>query len=176
MKVQTSTLPCWYVVYTCPKAEKTVCTKAQQLGFEAFLPLQKEVRQWSDRKKTVEAPIFPNYVFIRATPQHRFKLLKIRELVSFVSFEQTPATISDEEIASIKKISLSEVNVSPENFYQVGEKVVVIKGQFTGTEGILVRDNGKDKIVIQVRALRQAIAIELPKDCVVPVAQVARVA
>ena len=165
--------PHWYVVYTCPQAEKTVYAKAQQLGFEALLPLQREVRQWSDRKKTVEVPMFPNYVFVRVARQHRFRLLEIRGVVNFVSFGSELATVSDQEIVSIRQLSLHPTRVSSENFCQVGERVIVTQGQFTGTQGVLVREDGGDKIVIQIRALRQALAIKIAKENVRPVAEVA---
>ena len=65
--------------------------------------MQKEVRQWSDRKKEIETPLFPNYVFVKTSSQERFNLMKVRGLVNFISFGGSPVSIPEEEIESMAK-------------------------------------------------------------------------
>ena len=39
---------------------------ARGKGIESYLPLKKVLKQWSDRKKWVEEPLFRSYIFIHA--------------------------------------------------------------------------------------------------------------
>lgn len=156
----------WYVAYTYPKAERKVQRKVEDIGVESYLPMSKVVRQWSDRKKKLEMPVFPNYIFIRATPHERYQALNIRELVRFVSFEGTPVTISDKEIESIKTVLTMNTEVSNERFHRVGTKVQITSGGFAGATGVLLRKEGKQRLLVQLEALQQAFSVSLPADCV----------
>ena len=156
----------WHIVYTHSRTEKTVHTKIKKLGFEALLPVQREVRPWSDRRKVVEVPLFPNYVFVRISPQQRFKLLKIRELVDYVSFDQQPAFVSDEEIESVKRLARHEVNATFETSGSVDERVTITKGPFAGLAGDVLRETGKGDLVVRIHVLRRPLSVEIPKEYV----------
>lgn len=157
----------WYAVYTYPNAERKVCSKAKQMGVEAFLPLQTVARQWSDRKKLIDVPLFPGYVFVKTSQVQRFSLLRIKELVRFVSFGDQPVAIPDEEIETVKKVVVSNAALSPEPFEcQLGEKVTIKEGQFAGAVGVLVNRKGKNRLVIQLEILKQAISVEITSDAV----------
>lgn len=150
----------WYAVYTYRNTEKIVSQKAQSLGVECFLPLQKVERQWSDRKKKLDVPLFPGYVFVKTSLVHRFVLLNIKELVRFVGFSQ-PVAIPDAEIESIRTVVSTTNDVTTEPFgITAGTRVKVTEGQFAGAEGILVQRKGKDRLVIQLELLQQAISVE----------------
>ena len=159
--------PKWYAVYTYPNAEKKVQGKVKDMGVESFLPLRTVVRQWSDRKKKIEVPLFPGYVFVKTSLAHRFGLLTIKELVRFISFENQPMPIPDREIETVRKVVSRNVEVAQEPFHgQVGEKVQIKEGQFAGAVGVLVNRKGKNRLIIQLEALQQAISIEVVSDCV----------
>ncbi len=154
--------PNWYVVYTLPQAERKVHAKIEQMGLEAFLPQRYEVRQWSDRKKRIAVPLFANYVFVKTTLQKRFDLLFIRDLVRFVAFEGTPVAVPELEIESIRKVVASGAPISSETYScQAGETVKILQGPFAGVQGQVVRRNGKDKLLVRIGALQQAIAVEI---------------
>ena len=156
----------WYVAYTYPKAERKVQRKVEDIGVESFLPMSKVVRQWSDRKKKLEIPLFPNYIFIRATSHERYQTLNIRELVRFVSFEGNPVTVSDKEIESIKTVLSMNTEISNERFHKAGTKVEVTSGGFAGATGILLRKEGKQRLLVQLEALQQAFSVSLSAGCV----------
>jgi transcription antitermination factor NusG len=144
-----------------PKSEKKVASTISSMGIEAYLPLQKRIRQWSDRKKKIEVPLFPNYVFIYALPDQRFKALKIKELVRFISFEGKPVVISEIIIDSLKKVLKGEAEVSNSAFYDEGMKVKINQGEFAGAEGRLIRRNGKTRLLIQIKALHVDVSVDI---------------
>jgi transcriptional antiterminator RfaH len=65
----------WYPVYTHPRAEKKACQALINKGIETYLPLHKQLKQWSDRKKWVEEPLIKSYLFVRITTLEQTKVL-----------------------------------------------------------------------------------------------------
>ena len=171
MNTKTQSAPEWYAVYTYPNVEKKVHEKITEMGVETYLPLQKVVKQWSDRKKSVSLPLFPNYVFVKTTPQRRFDLFRIKGLVRFVAFEGKPVSIPEQEIEMIRKM-VGQVGVaftSSSTTGRVGERVKIIQGQFAGTEGLIVRETGrKSRLVVQIKALKQTVSIDVAADHLTP--------
>lgn len=163
--------PEWYAVYTYPKAEKKVYEKICQMNVEAFLPLHKVVRQWSDRRKKMEVPLFPNYVFVKTTLNLQFELCRIKELVRFITFEKKPLCIPEDVISSIRKISLGDVEVVDQPLdYKLGQLVEVVHGQFVGVCGYLINIKGNSRLVICVEALQSFVSVEISANCVIPLA------
>jgi transcription antitermination factor NusG len=171
MDTQLKAKASWYAAYTCPKAEKQAHHKLQKLGAESFLPLQTVVSQWSDRKRVLEVPLFPNYIFVKTTAERRFELLQIRELVRFISFEGRPVAIPEQQIAAIRQLITQPGEIVKEVFgYQVGEKVRIHTGQLQGVEGYVVQKNGTERLVVQIEALGQSISVDLAATCLASLA------
>src|SRR6201987_931828 len=68
----------WYLIYTRPQQEKKVALQCSQFQIQHFLPTVKSVRQWHDRKKVVEAPLFPSYLFVY--PKDRFEYYQVIDM------------------------------------------------------------------------------------------------
>ncbi|MDO6435738.1 UpxY family transcription antiterminator [Flavitalea sp. BT771] len=151
----------WYIAYTFPKAERRIHSKLESMGYSSYLPLHKVIRNWSDRKKELEVPLFPNYIFIQILPSERFSVLEIKGIVRYVSFDRKPATVSDTLIESLKKILLGEVEVTNES-YSEGMPIRIISGPFTGAEGVLLRKNGSKRLVVQIKSLQIGVSVEIP--------------
>lgn len=162
----------WYVVYTYPRSERKASKKLQEMGTTSFLPLQQVIRQWNDRKKKLEIPLFPCYLFVYVSALERFNVLKIKELVRFISFGGTPAVVSDTTIDSLKKIVKGEnIEVSGYDNYPTGTRVSILKGQFAGLEGLLLRRRGKNRLVLEIPALQRSVVVDVPSIYVGPAIQ-----
>lgn len=156
----------WYVAYTCPQAERKAKAKLDGLQVKTFLPMQKVVRQWSDRKKTLEVPLFPNYIFIYTNSFERYNIIKMPELVCYVTFEGQVAVVPDTTMEVMEKLLSGNVEVSNENFAKVGSKIKITSGKFAGVEGTLLRQNGRTRVVVRIEALRRSISIDISASCV----------
>ncbi|MBD0850767.1 UpxY family transcription antiterminator [Maribacter arenosus] len=93
----------WYVLYVKPKSEKKVAEMLQKMQIEVYCPLIKEVRQWSDRKKTIENVLFKSYVFVRLTDRERHRVFGVPGVVRYLFWLGKPAIVRDEEIQTIEK-------------------------------------------------------------------------
>jgi transcriptional antiterminator RfaH len=150
----------WYVLYTYPQYEKKVHKSLLRRNFNSFLPVQTVVKQWSDRKKKVEVPLFPNYVFVQTETNQRFKILDFHGVSRFIMFNGKPVTIDDGEIQTIKKM-MNTTDPSKEENLTPGDKVILQGGVFDGLEGIIYRKNGKTRFCVKISAINQLISIDI---------------
>jgi len=158
----------WYLAYTFPKAEKKVQSKLEATGVESYLPLHEVIRTWSDRKKKLIVPLFPNYIFVYTSEQKRHELFAIKAFVKYVSFGGKPAIVNDSIITSLKSILKENAEVSVIENIRVGTFVRITRGPFMGAEGMVINRNGKIRLIVQIDALQRAIAINISTNDVSP--------
>jgi transcription antitermination factor NusG len=153
----------WYAIYTRPRAEKQVAGRLVEKGVEVYLPLQKKLRQWSDRKKWVETPLFSSYVFVRINRKLYDEVLKTDGVVKYISFEGKAATIPQDQIDNLRIIVDS--NAAVETVWETrkrGDRVRVNGGPLKGLTGELISDGARKKVLVRVDRLDQNLVVEVP--------------
>ena len=156
----------WYVIYTRSRAEKKVEAELLQNGIECFLPLQKKLRQWKDRKKWVEMPLISGYCFVQINRKDYDKVLQSPNVVCYVTFEGKAALIPEQQIADLRRLLKQydfDVKVSHENF-EPGKKVEIIEGALVGMQGELVESRGKHKFALRIGEMETSFLVEVPAD------------
>src|SRR4030095_4458128 len=121
----------WYALYTKPRWEKKVDGVLIRKDIESWCPLQKVQRQWSDRKKIIEDPIFKSYVFVHINEDERLKVLQTEGVLNFVHYLNKPAIIRNEEIELIKSFLLEkEANITAQSLrgFKEDDKVIIKHG------------------------------------------------
>lgn len=156
--------PQWHVVYTSARAEKQVATRIEKMGFEVFLPLQIVRRRWSDRIKSVEVPLFANYVFVKVDRINRYSLMSIKGVVSFVTMEKAPAIVRQKEIDSIRKLLEFNTPIEEEEYFIKGMSVRIEEGPFEGLEGVILKKGADTRLVVKVEQLEKALSINVAPD------------
>lgn len=145
----------WYAVHTRPRWEKKVASMLQDKGIENYCPLNKVVRQWSDRKKTVLEPLFKGYVFVQVAEAAKWELLTINGIVNYVYWLGKPARIRDNEIDTIRRFlhEFEDIEVT-ENNMTVNKTVQVKQGVLMNYRGIVIELHGnKAKVRIESMGL-----------------------
>lgn len=141
----------WYAVYTHSRAEKKVDQRLREAGIDTFLPLQKTLRQWSDRKKLIERPVISSYVFVRTVPRQFLSIKQTEGVVRIITIEGKPAVIPDEQMINLRILCGSDADITVnENLYAKGDMVEVMYGTLTGLKGELIRVGRKHKVVIRI--------------------------
>ena len=159
----------WYALRVRPRWEKVVAHALRGKAYDEFLPLYRKRSRWSDRVKDIDLPLFPGYVFCRADLSRQPPLIATPGVIGFVSFGNSPAIISDQEIEAIKAVVRSGSYIEPWSYIREGERVRIEGGALTGIEGILVRKKGDWRVVLSVEALCRSVAVEVDRDHAVPV-------
>jgi transcription antitermination factor NusG len=134
----------WHAVYTKPRWEKKVAATLEAKGVEYYCPLNKVIKQWTDRKKTILEPLFKSYVFVQIAEEKKWELLKIDGIINYVSWLGKPAKIKESEITTIRKFlkEFSTVEVT-ESVLEINAKVKVKEGVLMNYQGILLQISGK---------------------------------
>lgn len=147
----------WLAAYVKMHHEKKVRSRLAQMGIEHFLPVQEEVRQWSDRKKKVERVLIPMMIFVHVDPVEQKEVLNLPSVLRYLVLrgEHAPAEIPHiqmEQFRMMLDFSESPVQFDPNNF-QPGEKIKVVKGPLAGLEGELLTVNGKTTLSLRIEQL-----------------------
>jgi transcription antitermination factor NusG len=156
----------WYPLYTKSRYEKKAYQNLINAGYEAFLPLQKSLRQWSDRKKFVDMPLFSSYVFVRIPKTRLYDVLQVPGVVRFIYFNNKPATVRDKEIELIKKILFEGTEVEVlDGKIETGTPITITSGLFSGYEGIIKRTTST-KLIIEIESINKTLLVTIDKNLV----------
>ena len=151
----------WYAVYTCARHEKLVSRQLEDRRIGCFLPLYRTVRQWKDRRKQLELPLFPSYVFVQIEPQSRLRVLELPGVVRFVSFNGAPAALPQQEFEALRNGLEQRIYAEPHPYLRVGRQVRVVRGPLAGTEGILIRKKQQFRLVISIHLIMRSVTVEV---------------
>jgi len=153
-------------MYTRPRHEKTVSRRLSELNIKGYLPVTKTLRTWCDRKRFIEAPLFPSYVFVYLESMlHYNSGLDIEGVLHYVRFGKEVVRVSESIISNIQLIAEhgKDVEVSSE-YFQPGQQLFIQRGPLTGLSCEIVRINGGQKILIRVNLLQRNLLLTMPAE------------
>ncbi len=153
----------WYAIYTKSRAEKKINQLLCDKGIETYLPLQKRLKQWSDRKKWVEEPLFRSYIFVKVSEAEFLEVQKTAGVVCFITFERKKVPIPENQIETVKQLLKNNIELeqTTEKF-NINDNVKIISGNLTGIQGKLVEYKGKKKVLISIDSISQGLIINVP--------------
>lgn len=155
----------WYALYTRSRTEKKVYELLMEKGIETYLPLLKTLKQWSDRKKWVEEPLFRSYIFIRISERERLDAVRTNGVVRMITFQGRPVSIPDKQIEAVRAyINEGEERVGKEVFFERGDRVEVTRGTLQGLQGIMVEAKGKKRVMVEIEGIGEKIMLNIPKS------------
>ena len=155
----------WYAVYVKSRSEKKVAAELIALGIDHYLPLQKLLKQWSDRKKWVEEPLFRSYIFVKINQTDYYNVLNVTGAVKYISFEGKAVAVPEQQIEAIRYfLDEKDPEVMEDLHWEKGQKVEVISGSLTGLKGELIEVKGKNKVSVEIEAVAKTILLRIPKS------------
>jgi transcription antitermination factor NusG len=157
----------WYVLYVKSRHEFTANNELIKKNIETFLPAVRRLRQWKDRKKWVEFPLFPGYLFINIPPRPEsiVSVLKTRGAINLLSTEPgSPTPVPSEEISSLQLLLESgrDIDIYPQ--LKEGARVRVKRGPLQGAEGTLERREDQYMFLINIELLGRSIGVKMYAD------------
>jgi transcription termination/antitermination protein NusG len=153
----------WYAIRTKSRHERTVCKQLEMDGLEFYLPTVQQARQWSDRTKVIEAPIFPGYVFLRIRhfASEKVQILRKAGVIGFVGNERGAVTIPDTELNGVRLLLANRIPYASHPYLKIGQRVRVTDGVLRGVEGILVGFGSKNGLVVSIELIQRSLVIQL---------------
>lgn len=164
----------WHAIYTRSRAEKKLFSELCSRNIECYLPLQKELRQWSDRSKWVEEPLLRSYLFVKVSEREYYDVINSSFALRYVTFGGKAVSIPEQQIDALR-IFLADLNrkvdLSLDNL-EKGESVEVISGPLKGVQGEIIQIKGKNRIVIRFDSLGTCVYTDISLDTVKQVQEV----
>ncbi len=156
-------IPYWYALHTKSRAENVVHEGLCKKSVESFLPKITVPSKRRDRKKMIQVPLFPGYVFVKSdlSAFHHLEIVKTAGAVKLLGNYQGPISIPDENIESLRIMVASNHPVATGYQFSQGDRVMVINGPFTGVVGVFERYGTQGRIVVFIEALGQFAAVEV---------------
>jgi transcription antitermination factor NusG len=157
--------PRWYACYTRARHEKQVDRLFRQRGIESYLPMVPQLRQWKDRKKVVEFPLFPSYLFGHFPLTDLHEVLSTPGVATVVRANGQPVPIASEDLENVRRFATAladhavELEVRP--FLAEGEWVEVWDGPFAGVRGVVVERRNRRRVLVGLEAIGQGLEIDV---------------
>lgn len=152
----------WYAIQTRYRFEQKVTAELQARGWDAFLPLLKEIHRWSDRRQQVNIPLFPGYTFAQFNRADllRREFLKTSGIIGLIEFAGAAVPIPGKQVDDLRQLLSQKVPCALHPFLKAGQKVRIRDGSLDGLEGIL-KEAGEKSLVISIEAIQRAIAVHI---------------
>jgi transcription termination/antitermination protein NusG len=151
----------WFAIRVRPQHEVSTASVLEAWGYEVFSPTYLRRSVWSDRTKTLRAPLFPGYLFCRFDLSQRSQLLSWGGVLYIVGIGRTPHPIDDDELQAVRTLAASDALIAPHKYLRTGDYVRIRSGAFAGVEGILVRVKNEQRLVVSVTLLQRSVSVEL---------------
>lgn len=151
----------WSVIYTRPNCERKVAHDIKRLGGEVYLPIQRVVRQWSDRKKTILRPLFPCYVFVQVDEHTKVILYSVKSIVRQVAIDGVPVSVPHSEIQKVQNLLIALDDLRPDQWVHEGQRVAIAHGQFAGLECAVVEGSSENRMWIKVQSAQGELSFRI---------------
>lgn len=154
------------MIYTKPRHEIKVLDTINEMKITSFFPTRKVLRIWSDRKKYVEDPIFPSYIFVYLRNLHDYYAgVKIDGIIRYIKFGNELARVNDSVITSMRILLKldKDLEVYNDHFYP-GQQLVIKQGPLTGLSCEVVQYNGKQRFLVRLNLLKRNLLVEIASD------------
>ena len=155
----------WLVFYTKSRAEKKTSELLEKFGFQAYLPTHKVLRQWSDRKKKLEVPLFNSYIFVYELEAHIPEILKVPGISWNIRHNGKPAFLREKELQTIQRFIESGLTIEIDSAQDLekGDQVKIMDGPLKGAIGFLSGEYNDQIFTIEVESIDQVMKVNVDK-------------
>ncbi len=162
----------WYALYVQVNHEKEVIKRLEQKDVSCFLPLMEAWSKRRDRRKKIQLPMFPGYVFVNVIldSSANLTIVKTPGALSLLHNSEGPLSIPSYQIVNLKTLIVSAQSLQIHSYLKEGDWVRVMRGPLAGCVGILKRtDPKRGRLVVSVDIIKQSVSVELDLEDVEPV-------
>ena len=161
----------WHALYVRSRSEKKVLSQLQEMGIEAYLPLVTKIKQWSDRRKKIEEPLFKSYVFVYSNAKEYLPILNVYGVMRFVTFEREAVVVPDNQIVAIKRFVEDyehgeEFKMQNNEVLKVGQMVRIINGPMKDRLHTICK---KRLLIVYIESVGQYLPVTISRARVEPI-------
>jgi transcription antitermination factor NusG len=164
----------WYALKVRARSEWLVGIHLEHKGYECFCPTYKLRRQWSNRIRTAERPLFPGYLFCRFDLRTRLPILTTPGVALIVGSGRSPEPVAEGEIEAIRTLVKSGVSYEPCPYLTVGQFVQIEQGSLSGLTGLVTEVRNQFRLIMSVDLLMRSVSVEIDRAWVKPITSLRR--
>jgi transcription termination/antitermination protein NusG len=164
MFAETIEQPYWYAIQTRSRHEKVVRDQLAAKSITHLLPLWRKRSIWKDRVKFIDVPLFSGYLFGYFALQDKIAVLETVGVARLVGINGKPMPIPEEQIVAVRTMMEHRLPCTPHPYLTEGMRVRIKCGLLVGLEGILIQKKQRHRLVINVDAIQQAMAMTIEVD------------
>jgi transcription termination/antitermination protein NusG len=151
----------WFAAYTMSRHEKRIASHCERIGIEQFLPLYTTHRSWKNRTTVdLHMPLFPNYLFVRLSPQDHGPLMRLPGLLSTVGNAAGPVAIPDRDIELLRRI-IDCKSIEPHPFMTKGDRVRVVTGPLAGVMGVVQKKSNGLRFIVTLDVIGKSVSLHI---------------
>jgi transcription antitermination factor NusG len=158
----------WFALYTKPRWEKKVHRQLMDRGKDAYCPLNKVKKKWSDRIKLVEEPLFKSYVFVHITEGEKTDVRQVDGVLNFVYWNGKPAVVRDKEINDIRRFLNEHIDVEARPIDLKPDTKVLISGGVMMDKEATVQRVLNNRVEVLIESLGYRLVAYIDKKNVHP--------
>ena len=153
----------WYVIRVKSNAERVVAQSLTNRGISVFLPLEKRL---SRRKNfgLIETPLFAGYLFAQFEYRAALPVVACPGVIQILCRGTVPEPVDPAEMHSLLVLSQTAVSITALPTFEKGQKVRINQGPLAEVEGIVLNDNGTQRLVLSVSLLRRSVVAEINRE------------
>ena len=157
----------WFVLHTKSRQEKAVGSHLDAKGISYFLPLMPHIRDYGRRKFTVHLPMFPGYVFLHGSLEHAYEADRSKRLANIIHVADQDQI--EWELRNLRMAVEAEAALDPYPYLNLGVRVEVRSGPFSGLQGVIENRVRTDRLLLQVDILGRAVSVEINGSLLDPI-------
>jgi transcription termination/antitermination protein NusG len=151
----------WFAAYTMSRHEKRIASHCERIGIEQFLPLYISQRSWRNRTTVdLQMPLFPNYLFVRLSPQDHGPLMRLPGLLSTVGNAAGPVVIPDGDMELLRRIIACKT-IEPHPFMAKGDRVRVVTGPLAGVIGVVQKRGNGLRFIVTLDVIGKSVSLHI---------------
>lgn len=158
----------WFALFVRTRRERAVESALVEKGYDTYLPLMLERRHYNNKRRMVEVPCFPGYLFCKLDPADRLPLVMTPDLYGIVRCGHALESIPEAEIGALKVMTASGFSLERYSHLAAGDLVFITRGPLAGIQGVLLRSGNRQRIAVSIVLLHRSVSAEVNFDDIVP--------
>ena len=149
----------WHVLHVKSRQEKVLGDDLAAQRIDYYLPLVRRDRVYGRRKAVVEVPLFPGYLFLKGTREQAYSADRTGRVARIITVPNQDQL--ERELLSVRLALSQDQSLDPYPYLKEGLRVRVRHGPLEGLEGVIESKQKRNRLIIQVEVLGQAVTMEI---------------
>jgi transcription elongation factor/antiterminator RfaH len=160
----------WYAIHTLPRREFGARAQLEAQSYAIFLPRHLKTVRHAHKLKTIDAPFFPRYLFVRLDlSRDRWHSINgTFGVAGIVMNRHRPMPVPEGIVESLQARLEADATTAGCDGLRIGQRVEVMVGPFANLVGELERFDGRARVRVLLQLMGSLASVSLDRNAIVP--------